>query len=445
MPKTRINCPQCRQPVTAEIDQLFDMNQDPTAKQRLLSGAFNLIQCPTCGYQGTAATPILYHDPDKELLLSFFPPDMTMTRNEQERMIGPLVNQVVNRLPQEKRKGYLFNPQAVLTLQGLIERVLEADGITKEMIQAQQQRLNLVQRLMTASPDAVEEIAKQEDKLIDHDFFNLLSRLVEASSMQGDREAAQRLNALQKQLIPLTTAGKKIEEQSREVQEAIRSLQEAGRDLNHEKLLELIIAAPSETRVSVMVSVARQLMDYNFFQMLSERIDSAEGEERDHLTGLREMLLEMTREYDRQLEERFAQTKELIYALIKEPEMQEALQEILPMVDDFFLQVLNAELAEARKKGDLERSGKLQQIAAVIQQASTPPPEVGMIEELLEIDSDQERKAWLEANKAEITPALLDTLTALMSQTQGAEDPILRQRLQDVYRSVLRFSMESKL
>jgi hypothetical protein len=445
MPKTRINCPQCRQPITAEIDQLFDMNQDPTAKQRLLSGAFNLIQCPTCGYQGTAATPILYHDPDKELLLSFFPPDMTMTRNEQERMIGPLVNQVVNHLPQEKRKGYLFNPQAVLTLQGLIERILEADGITKEMIQAQQQRLNLVQRLMTASPDAVEEIAKQEDKLIDHDFFNLLSRLVEASSLQGDRESAQRLNALQKQLIPLTTAGKKIEEQSREVQEAIRSLQEAGRDLNPEKLLELIIAAPSETRVSVMVSVARQLMDYSFFQMLSERIDTAEGDERERLTGVREMLLEMTREYDRQLEERFAQTRELIDALTKEPEMQEALQEILPMVDDFFLQVLNAELAEARKKGDLERSGKLQQIAAVIQQASTPPPEVGMIEELLEMDSDQERKAWLEANQAEITPALLDTLTALMSQTQGAEDPALRQRLQDVYRSVLRFSMESKL
>jgi hypothetical protein len=445
MPKTRINCPQCRQPITAEIDQLFDMNQDPTAKQRLLSGAFNLIQCPTCGYQGTAATPILYHDPDKELLLSFFPPDMTMTRNEQERMIGPLVNQVVNHLPQEKRKGYLFNPQAVLTLQGLIERILEADGITKEMIQAQQQRLNLVQRLMTASPDAVEEIAKQEDKLIDHDFFNLLSRLVEASSLQGDRESAQRLNALQKQLIPLTTAGKKIEEQSREVQEAIRSLQEAGRDLNPEKLLDLILAAPSETRVSVMVSVARQLMDYSFFQMLSERIDTAEGDERERLTGVREMLLEMTREYDRQLEERFAQTRELIDALTKEPEMQEALQEILPMVDDFFLQVLNAELAEARKKGDLERSGKLQQIAAVIQQASTPPPEVGMIEELLEMDSDQERKAWLEANQAEITPALLDTLTALMSQTQGAEDPALRQRLQDVYRSVLRFSMESKL
>ena len=75
MPKTRINCPNCRQPVTADIDQLFDVNIDPAAKQRLLSGAFNIIQCPHCGFQGQAATPIVYHDPEKELLLTYVPPE----------------------------------------------------------------------------------------------------------------------------------------------------------------------------------------------------------------------------------------------------------------------------------------------------------------------------------------------------------------------------------
>jgi predicted Zn-dependent protease with MMP-like domain len=445
MPKTRINCPNCRQPVTAEIDQLFDMNQDPTAKQRLLSGSFNLIQCPTCGFQGNAATPILYHDPEKELLLSFFPPDLTMTRNDQERLIGPLVNQVVNRLPQEKRKGYLFNPQTMLTIQGLIERILEADGITKEMIQAQQQRLNLVQRLMTATDDVLEEIARQEDRLIDHDFFNLLSRLVEASSMQGDRESAQRLNNLQKKLLPLTTAGRQIEEQSREVQAAIKSLQDAGRSLTPEKLLELVMAAPSDTRVSVMVSVARPLMDYGFFQSLSEKIDQADGEEKNRLTALRQKLLDMTQEYDRQMAERVAQTKELIDALLREPNVQEAVQEILPMVDESFLHVLNSELAQARQKGDLERSGKLQQILTVLESASAPPPEVAQIEELLDLENDQDRRAWLESHRDQVTPALLETLTALMAQTQDSAEAELSQRLQAVYRAVLRFSMEKNI
>ncbi len=73
MPQTQTTCPRCRQPVIADITQLFDMNQDSTVKQKLLTGAFNLIQCPSCGYNGTLSSPIVYHDPEKELLLDLFP------------------------------------------------------------------------------------------------------------------------------------------------------------------------------------------------------------------------------------------------------------------------------------------------------------------------------------------------------------------------------------
>ena len=141
MPKTHINCPNCRQPLMADVDQLFDAGADPSAKSKLISGSFNQIRSPSCGYQGNLSTPLVYHDPDKELLLTYFHPDLGKTRDEQERMIGALINQAVNRLPQEKRKGYLLRPQSVLTLQGLVERILEGDGITREMLQAQQQRL----------------------------------------------------------------------------------------------------------------------------------------------------------------------------------------------------------------------------------------------------------------------------------------------------------------
>ena len=76
MPQTRTTCPRCRQPVLAEINQLFDVNTDPEAKQRLLSGQYNLIHCPSCGYEGNLSTPIVYHDPNKELLLTFFPSEL---------------------------------------------------------------------------------------------------------------------------------------------------------------------------------------------------------------------------------------------------------------------------------------------------------------------------------------------------------------------------------
>lgn len=65
MPKTQINCPNCRQLIVADIEQLFDFSEDPSAKQILLSGAFNMARCPLCGFQGNLATPIVYHDAEK--------------------------------------------------------------------------------------------------------------------------------------------------------------------------------------------------------------------------------------------------------------------------------------------------------------------------------------------------------------------------------------------
>ncbi len=445
MPKTRISCPNCRQPIVADIDQLFDVGADPQAKQRLLSGAYNVAQCPNCGYQGVIAAPIVYHDPKKELLLTYFPPELNIPRDEQERTIGSIINQVINRLPQEQRKAYLLRPQAALTTQGLVERVLESEGITKEMIQAQQQRMNLIQRLISASDDVIAEIVKSEDRLIDSEFFNLMSRLVDVSMAGGDQEGAQRLGDLQKKLMPLTTFGKKVQEQTREIEEAVRSLQQAGKELTREKLLDLVMDAPNDTRLSALVSLARPGMDYSFFQMLSDKIDRARGAGRDRLIKLRERLLEYTREVDRQVEARNAQSREMLNEILQAEDIPEAIQASLGAVDDFFLHYLNDELEAARKSGDLGRLGKLQQVMNVLQEASAPPPEFTMIEELLEAPDEEGRRSWLESHREEITPQFMDTMTSLLAQSQSSEDKELLERLQGAYRSALRFSMQANL
>ena len=445
MPTTRINCPNCRQPITADIEQLFDVAQDPGAKQRLLSGAVNMAKCPHCGYQGVIATPMVYHDPSKELLLTFFPPELNLKMDEQERMIGPFINQVVNNLPQEQRKGYLLRPQAVLTMQGMIERVLEADGITREMIQAQQKRLNLIQRLAGMSEEAVEQSAKEEDELMDAEFFSILNRLVESAMMAGDEASARGLANLQRKLMPLTAAGRKIEAQNKEVQEAIRDLQELGDDLTREKLLDMLIHSNSDVRMNVLASLARPALDYEFFQLLTEQIENAKGSGRERLIQLRERLLEMTREIDRQIESRLNQSREFLDHLLKEDDIQAATEQNLGAIDDAFLQVLNSEMSAARQKGDLDKIQKLGQVVQVIQQASAPPPEVEMIEDLLEEEDEKARQEWLEANRDKVTPEFVDTLTNLVGQSQDGRDPELSERLQEVYRSVLRFSMKSNL
>src|SRR5512136_777771 len=169
--KTQIACPRCRQPIVAQIEQLFDISSDPGAKQRLLGGVSNYAVCRNCGYSGPLATPIVYHDNEKELLLTYFPPELALPVNEQEKLIGPLITQVMNRLPTEKRKGYLLRPQSFLTYQSMIEKILEKDGVSKEMLDEQQKRLNLIQRLLQAtSPDVRAIIIKENQAVLDETF-----------------------------------------------------------------------------------------------------------------------------------------------------------------------------------------------------------------------------------------------------------------------------------
>lgn len=447
MPRTRINCPNCRQPIPADVQQLFDTGEDPSAKSKLLSGAVNFVQCPNCGYQGSLATPVVYHDPQKDLLLTYVPPELGLPHDEQERLLGQLINQVVNRLKPEQRKAYLLQPQAHLTLQSLIERILEADGITREMIESQQKKLNLLQRLLTASSQDVRlEIIKQEEQLVDSDLFNMLTRLLETAAATGDQEAVGQLEDLRNLLIENSKFGQEIQQQTEEVQKAIQSLQDLGSDLTREKLLDLIIDAPNDTRRSALVSLTRPGMDYEFFQLLTDRIERSNDQEREKLSELREQLLELTRQIDQQVELRTQQARQLLNDLLAAEDISDATTNNLVMIDDFFLQVLNAELEASRKTGDLDKIGKLQQIAGVIQKASAPPPEIEFIEELLDAPDDQSRRDLLEQNRTKITPEFLQLLSGLVSQVMDSnQETELVERLTALNRQVLRYSMEANL
>ena len=446
MAKTRVNCPNCRQPVAADINQLFDVGADPAEKQRLLSGSSNSIQCPNCGYQGTVATPIVYHDPQKELLLTYFPPELNVPRNDQERILGGLINQVVNRLPLEQRKGYLLRPQANLTMQSLVERVLEADGITKEVLKAQQERLNLLQRLIGITDEAaLAHMVEQEDSLMDRDFFSIMNRLIEAAMLGGDQQGAQSLVELQKKLLPLTTVGKQVQEQNKEVEAAVHSLEAAGKDLTREKLLEIVEKAPNDIQLSVIASLARTGMDYQFFQIISERIERARGTGRERLVTLREKLLKVTSEVDKQMALRKAETLKLLEKILQSPNITEAAQQSLPAVDDLFVQVLDEVMAETRQAGDLVKLEKLQKMIDVLERASAPPPELALIEELISIEDDAGRRSWFETHRNELTPEFMNTLTALLTQAQNGEDAELLSHLQSAYRAALRFTMEANL
>jgi hypothetical protein len=445
MPKIQTSCPRCKTPVVAEVEQLFDMFSDPQAKQRLLSGQANIINCPSCGYNGMLGSPIVYHDPDKEFLFTFVPPELGLPVNEQERMIGPLINQVVNRLPAEKRKAYLLRPQTMLTFQTMIERILEGDGISREMLEEQQKRLSLLQRLLsTSQTDARIEIIKQEEALIDQNFFAMLSHLIESTMAQNDERGTRVLGAVQQELLENTTVGKEIQEQSREAQEAVRSLQEAGqKGLTRESLLDLLIAAAdNEVRFTTLVSLARNGFDYQFFQLLTDRVDAAAGEDKTRLERMRQTLLEYTQKIDEQVKQHIEESRKLLNNILSAPDVENALQENLEEIDDYFVEVLQQELQTARNNADLERISKLSQINAVLEKASAPPPELAFIEQLLEMDNYDERMKSMQDKAEMITPEFVQMLTGIIQQSETQGQPAeLVEKLKEMHRIALRVTM----
>lgn len=451
MTKTQIACPRCRQLIQADVEQLFDVTADPAAKQRLLSGQVNMAQCPYCGFSGRLATPIVYHDADKELLLTYFPPELNLSVNDQERLIGPLINQVVNRLPPEKRKAYLLRPQTHFTFESLIETILAKDGITREMLQAQQARIHLLERLLQASSDDVRrEIIRQEKHLVDENFFAIFSRLLQNAAASGQENLVRVLAGIESMLLSETEFGQQLQRTVKEFEAATQALQQAGPKLTREKLLELFLQAPNDERVQALVSLARPGLDYIFFQLLTNRIEATkDAGEKKRLEALRDKILEYVNEIDRQMEERFKEAQQFIEELLAQENVAEATRQNLGRFTQEAVEVLNHLLRQASEKNDYTRLGKLQKIIEVLQEASAPPPEVAFLERLLDAP-DSALEALLEQNQAMITDEFMQTLGAFMLQIeeQAAQNPeakALGDKLSRIHSLALRISMRRQM
>jgi len=438
--------------ISANVEQLFDVTYEPASKQRLLSGQSNYARCPHCGYEGRLATPVVYHDNEKELLLTFFPFELGLPINEQEKMIGPLIKQVMDRLPPEKRKGYLLSPQANLTYESMMETILNKDGISSGMIKTQQERVQFIERLIqTTKAEVRSEMIKQNEKIIDEQFFGLFSRIAQNAMASGQEPIARALIELQKQLLDETEFGRKLKESVGEVEAATKVLQDAGKSLTRETLLDFVLEARSDARIRAYVSLARGGMDYVFFQNLTEKIDKADGDEKKRLESIREKLLGFVSEVDKQLEARFKQAQDFVEKILTQEDVEKATRENIEGFTQDSAEVVNQLLRQASEKNDYARMGKLQKMVQVLQEASAPPPEVAFIEQLIQAPDNAAMEKMLADNDAMINDQFVEALSGLVAQmdAQGGqgnpEAKALGEKLGEVYKIALKYSMKKNL
>src|ERR671923_2760555 len=140
----QLTCPNCRTPFQAKLFTLVDVGRQPALKNYLLSGQLNFAVCPNCGTPSMLGAPLIYHDPAKQLFLVHFPQQLNARPEEQERFIGEATSFIMRDLPPNAPRGYLLAPRRFLTLNSLVDAILEADGISRETIEAQRKRMELI-------------------------------------------------------------------------------------------------------------------------------------------------------------------------------------------------------------------------------------------------------------------------------------------------------------
>lgn len=441
---TQIRCPNCQTPIQAEIEQIVDAGLDPAAKARLLSGGLNFIRCPNCGYEGQLATPLVYHDPEKELLLTYMPAEIGMKKDEQERVIGRLINKIVDRLPQEARKGYLLQPKASLTLRGMAEQILEADGVTKEDIEAQQEKLRLFQELMRVPEDNLETFISEHEEQLTEEFFQLASvALQTAGTEESVNAAAQKLD----RALRLSGVGKKLEARIAELRTAAESLEQLGKDLNRERLLDLMLEAPSDERLVALANLTRQLVDYAFFQQLSERMEGAQGEELAKLEATRSRLLEITQQIDDAQKARAMQAARMLQSLVEAEDLDRAIEAALPAVDELFLETLRANISAARESDEADVLGRLEQIQAKINDIirQSLPPSLELLQRVLDIDDLEAAKQALTDDADKIDYEFLSTLLNAVSQLESGGALEEAERVRQLHRHAMGLSMRRRM
>ena len=455
MARIQTSCPSCGQPMVAEIFQVIDANREIQLKEILLAGGLNFSQCQLCGFQGQLPIPLVYHDKEKDLLLTFSPPDTNKTMEEKEAALAPLLKQVIDNLEPQDRKGYLFQPQAMLTMNNLVKNVLLADGITDEMIQAQQEKMKLLDTLFNKDGEQLKKSVIENNENIDREFFAIFAEISQRIISSRDEKSIEKIKNVQDVLMAETDIGKEILSETREIQAATQSLEALGENLTRGSLLELVISAPNLERVKAFAGLVRPAMDYEFFQNFTERIEAADESDRKDLVEKRNLMLKVTQEIDEQLQQKVSEATDTINRIIENESIEEGLMKNIGLVDQLFVQALSGEINQAEESENEERKEKLIELFQIIQEMTTPP-ELKKVEELVALSDDSSKlEKALDEIDPELSVKIIEYLTSIISnyedQAVNEEADNLEQlndtlaRLKIVFNELLRKSMKSKM
>ncbi len=439
---TQINCPNCGTTYQAEIHQIIDVGRQPELKQHLLSGQLNVAVCPSCGAGGQISTIMLYHDPEHELFMLYTPQEMQLDQVQREQYIGRLTKEVLDNTPQEQRRAYMLQPTTILTMESFMEKVLETEGITRDMIQRQRKQAELLNTMVKADTDVQEYLMKARSDEIDETFFAMLRSYVEAAVQSNDNEQLLPLVNLQAKLMTETKTGQKIEKQ----QIALHGLnQDAKKEggLTPTILLRHVLKNQDDTEiVNVIAQAGISALTYEFFTGLTAEIDKQEmtgkPDAARRLVQIRTDLLNLQENMRQASEQILQEAQQEVENLLASNDLENAIKSNMSKFDDAFMYVLSAEINRAEENRNSQRLEKLNQIQSLIvkEAESKTPPEIQLLTQLMYAESEDQMQTLLDENDALLSSELITVVDMLQDQMQETGQPEVIDRLGQVKRMI---------
>ena len=430
----QVNCPRCNAPIAVDIQQVIDTARNPEVKYTFLNGQLNMFACQTCGLTGQMTTPLLFHDPEHEMLMVYVPLELQLAHTEQQRLIGQMVKEVMDNTPPEKRRAYMLQPQTILSYQTFVEKVLETEGITPEMIAHQRKQVELLQTLARADKDVVAILLEERANEIDETFFALMQNALQAAQERNDDKQVLGLTNLQAKLYTETEVGRRLERQ----QMALRKFQQDVRrqeGLTPQLLLTHILAnQQEEDTVEAIATAGQAALTYEFFALLTEEIEKVarthDKAQVKRLNGIRQGLLDFQRAIQAESQEMLNQANETLQAILRAEDRSAAVQAHLPAIDEPFMYLLSELLDQAEKQGQQARYQVLREVYdLIVREAERQvPPQLRLVNDLMRAETDAEQRQILSDNAEMMTPELAEMLT-MLAQEMSADRPEMAERV----------------
>lgn len=434
--RTQITCPACQTPYAAEVHQIVDVGQNPELKEALIAGYLNVAQCPACGAVTQISGPLLYHDPDHELFMVHVPVEMGLPLQEQEQLIGQMVQRAMDNLPPAERRGYMFQPETILSMQSFMEKVFATEGITPEMIARQRDQSELLQKMVDADKDTQIHLVIDNQEMIDETFFAMLRSMREAADGSSDEVVSLKLTNLQARLMRETEVGRRLEKQQRALHEFSQDVRKAD-GLTPELLLKHVLAnRGDESTIAALIVAGQPAFNYQFFLLLSERIEKRQksGIDATELLALRETLLNIQNEMEERSKEELEKAQQTLQSIIVAQDKVTAVRSKFAQIDNTVLYLLAASIQQAEEQGDAERIIVLQEVQTIIanQMEQQAPPEIRLVNRLVRSDSFEEQQQILDEGSDLIRPELVQVMNMLVEDADSRGQDELKDKLQTV-------------